>query len=118
MASHSAARTETWTAVVVFIGPAYAANIATRCPTLENCCGVGSIPPMGVTLDMFAAEASPRVCEAGEEIFRAFDMAAEMYVVLEGEVELLIDSKVLETLGPGQPFGEMALIDQAPRTAT
>ncbi len=73
---------------------------------------------MGVTLNMFAAEENPRVCEAGEAIFRTFDMGSEMYVVLEGQVELTIDSKVLEILGPGEPFGEMALIDQAPRVAT
>jgi CRP/FNR family cyclic AMP-dependent transcriptional regulator len=73
---------------------------------------------MGVKLNMFAAEENPRVCEAGEAIFRIYDMGAEMYVLLEGQVELTIDSKVLETLGPGEPFGEMALIDQAPRLAT
>jgi CRP/FNR family transcriptional regulator, cyclic AMP receptor protein len=73
---------------------------------------------MGATLDIFATEANPRECEAGEVIFRTYDMGAEMYVVLEGQVELSIDDKVLETVGPGEPFGEMALIDQAPRTAT
>ena len=73
---------------------------------------------MGFRIDLFATEANPRECEAGEVIFRTYDMGSEMYVVLEGEVELSIDSKVLETLGPGEPFGEMALIDQAPRTAT
>ena len=67
---------------------------------------------------MFADETYPRACDAGEAIFQTYDMGAEMYVVLEGEVELTIDGKVLETLGPGEPFGEMALIDQAPRTAT
>ena len=73
---------------------------------------------MGLKIDMFAAETNPRACEAGEAIFRTYDMGSEMYVVLEGQVELTIDSKVLETLGPGEPFGEMALIDQAPRVAT
>jgi CRP-like cAMP-binding protein len=73
---------------------------------------------MGVRLEMFADETDPRACKAGEVIFRTFDMGAEMYVVLEGEVNLMIDSRVLETIGPGDPFGEMALIDQTPRTAT
>jgi CRP-like cAMP-binding protein len=73
---------------------------------------------MGVRLELFAAEENPRVCYPGEVIFRTFDMGAEMYVVLEGEVELKIGDNIVETLGPGEPFGEMALIDQAPRTAT
>ncbi|HSW83469.1 MAG TPA: cyclic nucleotide-binding domain-containing protein [Usitatibacter sp.] len=67
---------------------------------------------------MFAAESNPRVCEAGETIFREFDMGSEMYVVLEGNVELSIEGKVIEVLGPGEPFGEMALIDQTPRVAS
>ena len=73
---------------------------------------------MGVKLDMFATEANPRICEPGEAIFRTYDMGSEMYVVLEGDVELTIGENTVEILGPGEPIGEMALIDQAPRTAT
>src|SRR4051812_39082494 len=72
---------------------------------------------MGVKLNLFA-ESEPRECAPGELIFREFDMGAEMYVVLEGEVELSIGGKIVETLGAGEPFGEMSLIDQPPRVAS
>jgi len=72
---------------------------------------------MGVRLSMFATDQNTRAYEPGEAIFNAFDMGSEMYIVVDGEVELTIDSKVLEVIGPGQPFGEMALIDQAPAFA-
>jgi CRP/FNR family transcriptional regulator, cyclic AMP receptor protein len=73
---------------------------------------------MTVKLEMFATDETAYTVEAGDAIFRAYDMGSEMYVVLDGEVELTIGDKVLETIGPGEPFGEMALIDQAPRVAT
>ena len=40
-----------------------------------------------------------------------------MYVILEGDVDLRIAEGRIETLGPGEPFGEMALIDSEPRAA-
>ena len=41
-----------------------------------------------------------------------------MYVVLEGTVAVLIDGKVVERLGPGGVFGELALVEQQPRLAS
>jgi CRP/FNR family cyclic AMP-dependent transcriptional regulator len=41
-----------------------------------------------------------------------------MYVVLEGRVAVSIKSKVVDVVGPGGVFGEMALVDQSPRAAT
>jgi CRP-like cAMP-binding protein len=73
---------------------------------------------MGVKLNFFRTEADGVTYEAGQTIFVEGEMGAAMYVVLEGEVELQINDKVVETVAADEPFGEMALIDQAPRTAT
>jgi CRP-like cAMP-binding protein len=41
-----------------------------------------------------------------------------VYVLLEGEMEILLGDLVLENAGPGTLIGEMALIDDSPRTAS
>jgi len=40
------------------------------------------------------------------------------YLVMEGRVEYLRDGSVLGAFGPGEFFGEMSLLDEAPRSAT
>jgi len=55
---------------------------------------------------------------AGEFVFKAGDPGETMYIINEGEVEILDGSgTLLETAGPGSIVGELALIDDEPRSA-
>lgn len=59
---------------------------------------------------------------AGTVIFREGDVGNEMFVIQSGTVNIVKSvrgvEKVLVTLGPGAFFGEMAIINQKPRSAT
>jgi CRP/FNR family cyclic AMP-dependent transcriptional regulator len=55
---------------------------------------------------------------AGQHIFTVGQPGDVMYVVKEGEVDIVINGKVVDTVGPGGLLGEMALIDKRPRSAT
>ncbi len=54
----------------------------------------------------------------GEVIFARGDAATCMYVLAEGEVDLLIGDRHVETLGRAGIFGELALITKEPRSGT
>jgi len=56
--------------------------------------------------------------EANTRIFVQDDPGKCMYVVRTGRVGILSGGTVLENIGPNGTFGEMALIDGAPRSAT
>jgi CRP-like cAMP-binding protein len=55
---------------------------------------------------------------AGGVVFREGDGADTMFGIVEGEITLYTTNHVIATLGPDDIFGEMALIDSAPRMAT
>jgi CRP-like cAMP-binding protein len=55
--------------------------------------------------------------DRGKVIMVAGQVGALMYVVIEGKVAISIRGAVVERVGPGGVFGEMALIDQSPRAA-
>jgi CRP-like cAMP-binding protein len=55
--------------------------------------------------------------ERGKVIMVAGQAGVLMYVVSEGRVAISIRGAVVERVGPGGVFGEMALVDQSPRAA-
>jgi diguanylate cyclase len=55
---------------------------------------------------------------AGEIIFKEGDPGNSAYIIEEGIVEVSVSSTQQTRLGKGELFGEIALIDQQPRTAT
>jgi CRP-like cAMP-binding protein len=60
---------------------------------------------------------------SGEVIFQEGDQGRHVYVIKSGTVEVLMrrpdgSQEVIRRLGPGEPFGEMALLRNAPRSAT
>lgn len=55
---------------------------------------------------------------AGTKIFQQGDRGTVMYGVARGAVDIYIENVVLEIVGAGMVFGEMALIDDDVRSAS
>jgi DNA-binding NarL/FixJ family response regulator len=62
-----------------------------------------------------------RKFQAGETLFREGDHGDRLYVLIAGQIHIIKrrddNKEVLATLGVGDCFGEMALVDQEPRSA-
>ena len=56
--------------------------------------------------------------QRGQPVFREGQTGVLMYVVQEGRVALSIQDHLVERVGPGGVFGEMALVDQSARAAS
>lgn len=67
---------------------------------------------------LFSHEADALVLQPGQALFSVGDPASEMYVLLEGEADIIVDGVVVEHSTPGALLGEMGIIDDSPRTAT
>lgn len=71
------------------------------------------------TLDLFRNEENYVTFAHGDTIIAEGQTGDLMYAVIEGEVDLtLANGQLVETVGPGGLFGEMAVVDKSPRTAT
>mgnify|MGYP001817118804 FL=1 len=69
-------------------------------------------------LNLFRYAENTQTFAAGETIFTEGTPGSEMYVVLEGRVDIRACNKTLDIAEPGGVFGEMALIDASARSAT
>jgi CRP/FNR family cyclic AMP-dependent transcriptional regulator len=69
-------------------------------------------------LNLFRHETMIVKLAPGQALFREGEPAACMYVVRSGTVRVSTGTTVLEEFGPGSILGEMALIEDSPRSAT
>src|SRR5262245_20744245 len=67
--------------------------------------------------DLFRQEADALQLAPGNFLFQEGEKGDTTYVLLEGEIDIFLGDFVLETSGPNSIIGEMALIEDSPRTA-
>lgn len=73
----------------------------------------------GRELDRIAARVQTRRYEGGEVVIQAGESGGGYYLIREGTADVTLpDGRYVRTLGPGDGFGELALIFGVPRTAT
>jgi MFS family permease len=75
-------------------------------------------PLPGTALEHLATRLTALHLEPGTVVVREGDAGDRFYVVVEGELDVTSDSRQISTMGPGESFGEIALLRDLPRTAT
>ena len=69
------------------------------------------------TIDYFKNSSNYTEYAAGTIIFDENELGEVMYAVKEGAVDIIHSGVLLETVEAGHFFGEMAIVDTAPRSA-
>lgn len=72
----------------------------------------------GETLLAIAEETQEILVNEGDVIFAENDAADGLYSITSGKIKIIRHDKILATLGENAFFGELALLDDAPRAAT
>lgn len=84
-----------------------------------------------IQIDRVAAICNSVTCQAGDLIIKENSASKELYVIAQGEVEVLLDASIIQSprrslpeetviavLRKGQSFGEVALVDEGLRSAS
>jgi len=69
-------------------------------------------------IEAIVAVAQESAFQEGQIIVTQGTPGQAFYLILSGRVEIIRDAQSLGAFGPGDFFGEMSLLDQAPRSAT
>jgi len=72
---------------------------------------------MTTTTSLFRETPGGEIVPAGKTIFVSGDVADHLFIVQTGRVDIKRGDGILETVGPGGMFGEMAMIDGSTRSA-
>jgi CRP-like cAMP-binding protein len=62
------------------------------------------------TVELFQKQSSPQTYLAGQIVFSQGETGDVMYGIIEGEIEMQVDGKVVEIVNSGDVFGEGALV--------
>jgi len=62
--------------------------------------------------------ARPKEYPAGAEVVTEGEPGNSFHLIANGEAQVIIGGRALRTIGAGDYFGEMSLLDGGPRTAT
>jgi MFS family permease len=75
-------------------------------------------PLPGASLEHLAGRLTPLRLEAATTVVRQGDAGDRFFIVVEGALDVAQDGSSISELGPGDFFGEIALLRDLPRTAT
>jgi CRP-like cAMP-binding protein len=69
-------------------------------------------------IEQLARGLEPVTVPAGQDVITQGDVGDHYYVIVSGEADIVGDGRVVASLGPGEGFGEIALLRRSRRTAT
>jgi MFS family permease len=95
------------------------ASIAHRDREVEVLSKVAMFRPLPMpAIDMLALDVGHARFAAGQEVFHQGDHGDRFYVIEDGDADVIGDGRLIRTIGPGDGFGEIALLHDTVRTTT